>query len=236
MTEEQLIISLDKIYESEKQKILTSVKEVIKKNDPRGLEQSIGRRNGFFWESIIKAIFQMLKPEQTEDMIMFSEFVTLFVNEYIKENNLEKDENCSKHIKRVVEKFFKVSGTEKQDLCDFVFIENEDNKYAIDTKWRFISNDSKTVRQIAFSAVQLKALGFKPVLLIKRPRGESLKSPIDRFEKSGWIIKSDAQSLSFIQEETGFEINKWLKKVNIWNDSKQPWCREWDSASRLSLR
>ena len=209
--------SLNQLYDGERRKILHSVEESIKRNDPRGLEQSIGRRNGFFWESMVKQVINQLKKEQTQGMIMFSEFVDLFVNNYIDDNKL--DENCSKHARAIVKKFFEVSGTEKQDLCDFVFIESEDKKYAIDTKWRFISNDSKTVRQIAFSAIQLKALGFTPVLLIKRPRSESLKSPIDRFEKSGWVIKSDESSLSFIKESTGFDLKEWIEdKVNVWND------------------
>jgi len=208
---------LKELYESEKTKIVSSVKNSIEQNDPRGLEQSIGRRNGFFWESMVKLAFNGLKKDQTQGMIMFTEFVDLFVNNYIDDNNL--DENCSKHVRKIVKKFFEVSGTEKQDLCDFVFIQDEDKKYAIDTKWRFISNDSKTVRQIAFSAVQLKALGFTPLLLIKRPRRESLKSPIDRFEKSGWLIKSDDTALSFVKEKTGFDLKLWIdQNIDIWRD------------------
>jgi hypothetical protein len=216
MDNEKLNQLLNEICESEILKMKESVKRVIELENPNGLEQSIGRRNGFLWESIVKTTFGNLKPNQTKGIVLFSEFVKMFVDDYIEINNL--DENCSMYVRDIVQKFFEISGTDKQDLCDFVFVKNDSEKYAIDTKWRFISNDAKTVRQIAFSAIQLKKLGFIPILLVKRPAKESLESPLKRFSKSGWLVYHDEDSLNFVKQMTDFDLKKYIEEnVNKWD-------------------
>ena len=104
------------------------------------------------------------------------------------------------------------------DLCDFTVI-TSNAECAIDPKWRFMSNDAKTVRQIAFSGRQLSNLGYQPILLIRRPRDECLASPLNRFGRNGWqVIHWDA-STDFIEKQTGFDLRLWIaENIDFWSE------------------
>ncbi len=73
------------------------------------------------------------------------------------------------------------TGTERQDLCDFTIIDGL-SKYAVDTKFSLISNDSSKIRQIADSGKQLKFLGYKPILLFRTDEKRNNKTAIKRFK------------------------------------------------------
>ena len=104
-----------------------------------------------------------------------------------------------------------------QDLCDLT-IEFEDKIYAIDTKYRFNSNDSNTVREIANSAIHLKQMGYIPIMLIRKNREFSHKAPINRFEKNGWKIIDGANAIEFIKSITDFNLSEFIQNdLNIWD-------------------
>lgn len=211
---EKLLTELSLFMDDEKRKIKDSVKEHIATNNHSGLAQMIGRRYGYIWERIINIILENTNEINLEAKIFYQDFVKF----WIKTNKaLLENECCQESAEKILLKFLdENTGTSTQDLCDFTFINSEIN-YAVDTKFKFNSNDSNTVREISNSAIHLIEMGFKPVLLMRRPEIESQQSPIKRFKKSGWVVISGNDSSNFIKELTGFDIQEWINtNLNIW--------------------
>lgn len=93
--------------------------------------------------------------------------------------------------------------------CDLVA-----NGFAIDTKYRIGSGDSKFIKQFKENHNLLVDKSYKPVLLILRD--DNLNSPINSAKKAGWSVMTNQQSFDFIFEQTGFDLKKFLdqrKKV-----------------------
>lgn len=198
----------------EKVKIKSSVKIHIENDNHNGLSQMIGRRYGYIWERIINIILENTDNINLNSKIFYQDFVKF----WIKSNKIMLENDCCKESsEKVLLKFLdENTGTSTQDLCDFTFI-SDSKKYAVDTKFKFNSNDSNTVREISNSAIHLKKMGFVPILLMRRPETESQQSPIKRFKKSGWKVISGNDSLKFIKRISGFDIDEWIKKnINIW--------------------
>lgn len=198
----------------EKEKIKSSVKEHIENDNHSGLAQMIGRRYGYIWERIVSIILNNTENVNLEAKIFYQDFVKFWINS----NKLFlKNDCCQESAEKLLLKFLdENTGTSTQDLCDFTFI-NSGNNYAVDTKFKFNSNDSNTVREISNSAIHLKEMGFIPVLLMRRPDSESQQSPIKRFKKSGWLVISGDEASKFLSEITGYDVEKWIKNnLNIW--------------------
>ena len=92
---------------------------------------------------------------------------------------------------------------EKSEPCDFIM-----GKFAIDTKYRFGSGDSKTSKLICNDARILIDLGFIPVMLILRT--DSLASRIKAFKNAGWKVLEGDAAFDFIKTETGIDLKKKL--------------------------
>ena len=179
----------------------------------------IGRRYGYIWENIVYIVLKNDANSNLKGKVYYSDFV----KKWILENASVLDkECCRKNSEKILFKFLEENtGTKTQDLCDFT-LQYNDITYAIDTKYKFNSNDSNTVREIANSAIHLKNMGYIPVMLLRTNKRESQSSPISRFERSGWLIVDDSKSISFIQEITGYDIEAWIdRNLNIWEYLKE---------------
>jgi len=210
----KLLKELEQFLEQEKIKIKNSVEEHIKNDDHSGLAQMIGRRYGFIWERIVNIILENATNVNLEAKVFYQDFVKFWINS----NKILLNNNCCREsAEKLLLKFLNENtGTSTQDLCDFTFV-NSNKNYAVDTKFKFNSNDSNTVREISNSAIHLKEMGFIPVLLMRRDMNESQITPLRRFERSGWKIISGKDASIFIKELTGFDIEKWIKdNLNIW--------------------
>lgn len=213
--ENKLLEELETFIEKEKIKIKESVKEHIDNNNHSGLAQMIGRRYGHIWEKIVSIILKNTNSINYNSKIFYYDFVKYWLN--INKNLLEND-CCKESSQNLLLKFLSENtGTKNQDLCDFTF--NKSNSiYAVDTKFKFNSNDSNTVREISNSAIYLKEMGYIPILLMRRNESESQQSPIKRFKKSGWNIISGQKATKYLYELTGFDIEQWIKNnMNIWD-------------------
>lgn len=199
----------------EKNKIKTSVREYILSDNHSGIAQMIGRRYGYIWEKVVSIILKNTDTINLEAKIFYQDFVKFWINS---NKFFLQNECCQENAEKILLKFLNENtGTSSQDLCDFTFC-NLDKNYAIDTKFKFNSNDSNTVREISNSAIHLKEMGYIPILLMRRNSIESQQSPIKRFKKSGWNVISGIEASEFIYSLTGFDIENWIKcNMNIWD-------------------
>lgn len=172
--------TFDYIYEDEMTKLEISVERYINENESKGVSQMKGRRFGDMWERLIKSAFEISKKSIIGDKVFYQDYVDKWIDQHAGEI---ESECCKKNAKQLLMKFIEeTSGTSNQDMCDFTFV-NDGVSYAVDTKYRFHSNDAKTVREIANSAYHLKYMGYTPVLLMRTPRTNSIDTAINRFEK-----------------------------------------------------
>ncbi len=212
---EELEKKLEDFIKDEKIKINTSIHKYVKENNQKGLSQMIGRRYGYIWEKMTSIMLENDTNINLSGKIYYNEYLRY----WIKEQSLHIDkECCRKSSEELLVKFLEeTTGTPTQDLCDYSF-EYNNLKYAVDTKYRFNSNDSKTVREIANSAKHLKQMGYTPILLMKRNKIESQKSPIRKFEKEGWTILDDKKAFSFLYEITAYNLELWIREnLDIWD-------------------
>ena len=205
---------LNLLMEQEKAKLIQSIEEKINLNTHRGISQLIGRRYGDIWEKIVDIILKNSNNIKLKDRVYYKDYLEIWL-----EKNIAKlDKECCKcSSKKIISQFLKENtGIKTQDLCDFSF-KYKNQLYAIDTKYRFNSNDSKTVREIANSGIHLKYMNYIPVLLLRTNRLESQETAISRFEKCGWKIIDDKKATDFLKEITGYNIEKWINKnLNLW--------------------
>lgn len=57
---------------------------------------------------------------------------------------------------------------------------------AIDTKYRFGSGDNNTITHLVETSRSLRALGYRPVMIILRD--DSLRGALNRFRLAGWEV------------------------------------------------
>jgi len=205
---------LNLFIEQEKNKIRESIKNKINKNDSKGISQMIGRRYGFIWEKIVCITLANDNNILLKGKVYYNDFV----KKWIEENTDDLQKECCKlNSGKILLQFLEENtGNSTQDLCDFTF-EYDDKIYAVDTKYKFNSNDSNTVREIANSARHLKNMGYIPILLLRTNRIKSQQGPILRFETNGWNIIDDNKAISFIEKITGYNLNNWIvKNLKIW--------------------
>lgn len=212
----QLENTLQQLYSEAHNKIAFSVRRYCEQGSPRGIEQMIGRQFGNFWEQLVLSTFKLSRASAgVGPPVYFQEFVRDYIKNTIAQGSYEQ--GIADDIERIITEFSEATGTAKMDLCDFT-LATGDLKYAIDAKWRFVSNDAKTIRQIAFSARQLIKLGYQPVLLVRRPRGECLASPLDRFANNGWKVLHSEATSDFIRGLTGIDIEEWIEQnMDFWS-------------------
>lgn len=208
--------SLKYILDSEVKKIKSSVEGYVKENKSKGISQMIGRRYGHIWQIMTIATFKYSDKFKLKDRVLYKDYVNKWVDNYTDNIN---NKCCIENSKKIINKFLeKNTGTDQQDLCDFTLIDNK-TKYGIDTKFRFISNDSNTVREIAASAEHLKFMGYEPVLLFRKNREDSLNVPLKRFENAGWKLLCGNDAMEFIKENSGFDLGKWIdENIDIWSE------------------
>lgn len=87
------------------------------------------------------------------------------------------------------------------------------NGYAIDTKYRIGSGDSKFNKQFKTNASILVSKGFKPVLLILRT--DSLSNAIRAAKNGGWVVYSGESAFDFIKKQTNFDLKSYLEASKL---------------------
>lgn len=210
---------LEGIFKVELKKLKESIEKNIVNDSTEGMSQMIGRRYGHLWETLVIETFKFHDKDNLKGKVFYKDYV----NKWIKVNiDGSLNECCIKTSEKMVRKFVSENvATDKQDLCDFVVKKNK-TKLAIDTKFRFKSNDSNTVREIANSAKHLKFMGYEPLLLFRKERKNSFKSPLNRFEKEGWNLKCGQEAIDFITTETRFNLGEWIEEnIDIWAEIKE---------------
>jgi hypothetical protein len=108
-------------------------------------------------------------------------------------------EVCSKHCAN----FKPAIRIGNDEPCDLVV-----GQYAIDTKYRIGSGDSGTHKKLKQYAQDLKAQGFKPVLLILRE--DNLPGAVTSCEQGGWQILTGKRSFEFVKQQSGFDLEEYL--------------------------
>ena len=89
--------------------------------------------------------------------------------------------------------------------CDLVIGQD-----AIDTKYRIGSGDSGTLKKFKQYGKYLSDQGYRPVFLILRT--DNLPTAISAAKKGGWSVYTGAQSIDYIEQVTGVNIENLLKK------------------------
>ena len=211
--------NLKSILDKEILKIKSSVEGYIKEDKSKGISQMIGRRYGHMWQIMVIEVFKHSKKVELGDKVLYKDYVSKWIDSNVESGQAEC---CIKNSKNVINKFLaENTGTDQQDLCDFT-ISEKNIKYGIDTKVRFVSNDSNTVREIADSARHLKFMGYEPILLFRKNREDSLRTPLNRFEKEGWKLLCAEDAMKFIADKTEFNLDEWINKnVDIWAELKK---------------
>lgn len=87
--------------------------------------------------------------------------------------------------------------------CDMIV-----GNYAIDTKYRFGSGDSGTIKKLKQYGALLIKLGYQPVCLLARE--DNLPGSIAAIQSAGWLILSGNESFDFIKEQTGYDLKQYL--------------------------
>ncbi|MEN8216772.1 MAG: restriction endonuclease [Pseudomonadota bacterium] len=92
---------------------------------------------------------------------------------------------------------------ERDEPCDLVA-----GTDAIDTKYRFGSGDSGTLKKLKQYGKLLADKGYTPVLLVVRE--DNLPAAMTACEAGGWTIYMGKQSFDYIQKQTHFDLFAWL--------------------------
>ena len=89
------------------------------------------------------------------------------------------------------------------EICDLVA-----GSDAIDTKYRIGSGDSGTLKKFKAYGHKLRAMGFRPVLLILRT--DNLPAAITACNTGGWEVISGENTYKYIYDKTKFDLHSWL--------------------------
>lgn len=90
--------------------------------------------------------------------------------------------------------------------CDLIV-----DYYAIDTKYRIGSGDSKTLKGFKQDGNKLRDLGYIPVILILR--NDNLSAAITACKTGNWHIYTGDDTFSFIQQISGFDLKQFLMNI-----------------------
>lgn len=91
----------------------------------------------------------------------------------------------------------------KDEPCDLIV-----GEYAIDTKYRIGSGDSGTLKKFRDYGSSLIERGYSPILLILR--SDNLPAAIQACQRGGWTVLTGQDSLDFIKQITGFDMENFL--------------------------
>lgn len=89
--------------------------------------------------------------------------------------------------------------------CDMIV-----GNFAIDTKYRFGSGDSGTLKKLKQYGALLTKLGYQPVCLLARE--DNLPGAIAAIQSGGWQILAGDESFDFIKAETGYDLKGYLMR------------------------
>ncbi|MFW6679831.1 hypothetical protein ACOAOT_19540 [Lacrimispora sp. AGF001] len=90
--------------------------------------------------------------------------------------------------------------------CDLVA-----GKDAIDTKYRVGSGDSGTLKKFKQYGEMLRNEGYRPVFLMLR--SDNLNAAITACKTGGWTVLTGKDSFKYILDNTGVDIEKYLKDL-----------------------
>jgi hypothetical protein len=220
-TKESLEEKIVRLYRDESKKLFSSIRERCEKGVSAGLSQAIGRRFGYFWEEMVKHVFEYKFEECDRNglAIDISALILETIEDIIaKDSGLEK-EKAKEITNKIRDNLNDILETGVLKIADLTYKNQAGKEVALEIKWRVRWNDAKTVKAHALAAHRLKNRGFQPIMLIKRPKEESFDFNIDRFEREGWKVLTGKETMDFICEETMFDLNKWIeKKVDFWRE------------------
>lgn len=180
------------------------------------MAQTIGTRYGALWEKMVKEVLSHSNIVTVGEKILYKDFVKKWTKDYVSKLD---DKCCKENCTEILKSFLNVNtGTDRQDLCDLI-LKGNGVLQGIDTKYRFTSNDSSKVREIANSAKYLKYLGYEPILFFRTSREKNRESAINRFENNGWKLVFGKEASDFLFSQTGFNLDEWIiENVNIWSE------------------
>lgn len=81
--------------------------------------------------------------------------------------------------------------------------------FGIEVKYRIGSGDAPFIKNLEANASVFTARGESPVLLVFRE--DSLATNIKRAGRAGWTVKAGAESLAFLLEHTGCDLEAFLR-------------------------
>lgn len=212
---------LARLYKIELQKLLSSVKKSCEKGISAGITQTIGRRFGYFWEEMVKDVFEnkFKKCNRRGLEIDISALVLETIEDIITKNSGLKKERNEAIMQDIRDRLEDILETGVLGIADFTYETEEGKKRGLEIKWRIRWNDAKTVKSHCLAAHRLKSRGFEPIMLIRRPKEESFSSPIERFEREGWKVLTAKETMDFITKETGFNLENWIRaNVDFWKE------------------
>jgi len=218
-TSEDLEKRLALLYQGESEKLLSSVKEYCKQGSSAGITQTIGRRFGYFWEEMVKDIFEFrFKKSNKEGLqIDISSLVLETVGSTIAKNSALAKRDIQQIMDKMEENLKDILETGVLGVADFIYETEDNKKRALEIKWRVRWNDSKTVKSHCFAFHRLKDRGFEPIMLIRRPKKESFIETVERFEREGWLVLTGKEAMDFIFKETEIDLEKWIRaNVDFW--------------------
>jgi hypothetical protein len=206
------------LYRLECTKIADSVKERCDKDSHVGMSQMIGRRYGFFWEEMVKSVYEHHFKDTSRHGLSIDISTLIFeaveneLSKYIKDPSSLKTS-----IQSIKDKLVGLLEADEIKIADFLYTVDGGVNKASEIKWRIRWNDAKTVKAHALGAHRLKNRGYQALMLVRRPRAESFEFNFERFEREGWIVKTGDDTMTFIKQETGFDLDRWIKNnVNFW--------------------
>lgn len=103
------------------------------------------------------------------------------------------------------ENFAPALRVDADEPCDLIV-----GQYAIDTKYRIGSGDSGTLKKFKSYGPLLRDHGYEPVFLILRE--DNLPAAIQACNIGGWKVLTGRQSLSFVKELSGLDLELFLKE------------------------
>lgn len=209
---------LANLYKDELEKLRFSIGKSCERGSSAGITQTIGRRFGYFWEEMVKCVFESRYVDYNRNglEIDISEIVLETIEDIIIkkafENSLAKT-----IIYEIKDSLKEILETGVVRIADFTYKNKDGKKCALEIKWRIRWNDAKTVKSHVIAAHRLRSRGYEPIMLIRRPKEESFSSPIERFEREGWKVLTGMETMAFIAKETEFDLEKWINaNVDFW--------------------
>ena len=160
---------LSRLYKNEVKKIISSIQKYCEKGKSAGINQTIGRRFGYFWEEMVKNVFE--EKIQTFDRkgleIDISTLTIETVVDIIQKNTKLQHFQIKNIKQKIADNLQEILDFGVLEIADCTYTNTSEKKVGLEIKWRIRWNDSKTVKSHVLAALRLKSKGHKPIMLIR---------------------------------------------------------------------